>query len=395
MPPHTDASGNDSNENHNSPPSPNSNSNSNSPPSSNSNSNSPPSPNSNSNSHTDASDNVVYVTIVDASGNHSVITSYDTDASGNVDCSGVDLSFNIPNIVTYSLNQTITETGLQIKNKQGVDASGEDITYTTFTTTHLELYVPQIQENLLQTVETYNDELDPTSQTSILISEIKDYASKIKCSDFHGKGTIEDYSALFEAASQIANETKQITLDIDVEGFDEFSQAADELSALFTSFIMKLQNVNIINDITFLTSISVALRKIWNLSEVFGRFKETILATTTIQMPKSAHDAKTEIVKVMSEVNCAMQYINYFVSPTAVVPLDAALTSTEKHIIDKAVDTIHSWNTLCEHGVTISMENNPDVQYIKQASNQLKNTTLTLKNATSNLRTKFARYNIC
>jgi len=373
MPPHTDASGNDSNENHNSPPS----------------------PNSNSNSHTDASDNVVYVTIVDASGNHSVITSYDTDASGNVDCSGVDLSFNIPNIVTYSLNQTITETGLQIKNKQGVDASGEDITYTTFTTTHLELYVPQIQENLLQTVETYNDELDPTSQTSILISEIKDYASKIKCSDFHGKGTIEDYSALFEAASQIANETKQITLDIDVEGFDEFSQAADELSALFTSFIMKLQNVNIINDITFLTSISVALRKIWNLSEVFGRFKETILATTTIQMPKSAHDAKTEIVKVMSEVNCAMQYINYFVSPTAVVPLDAALTSTEKHIIDKAVDTIHSWNTLCEHGVTISMENNPDVQYIKQASNQLKNTTLTLKNATSNLRTKFARYNIC
>ncbi len=55
--------------------------------------------------------------------------------------------------------------------------------------------------------------------------------------------------------SNIATETKQMQLDIDVDGFNEFANTADDLSNLFNSFIIKLQNVNIINDIIFLQSI--------------------------------------------------------------------------------------------------------------------------------------------
>ena len=73
------------------------------------------------------------------------------------------------------------------------------------------------------------------------------YAEKIKCTDFQGKGTINDYANLFEAASKIANETKQIQLDVDIEGFNEFASAADDLSALFAEMTIKLQNVNKIN----------------------------------------------------------------------------------------------------------------------------------------------------
>lgn len=267
------------------------------PPSPNSN---PSSPNSNSNSQNTVIDSS-YNVVIDLSSN--IITNV-VDISFN---SVVDISFNVPTIATYIVNETIVEPGLEIKNKEGLTASGDYVAYTTFDTTNPELYDPQIQEKLLETVDTYADDSNPASENAILLSQIKDYASKIQCSDFHGKGSIDDYSQLFHAASKIANESKSMNLNIDVEGFDEFSRAADELSNLFNGFIIKLQNVNIINDIDFLRSVSIALRKIWNLSEVFGRFKQTILTTTTIQFPKSAHETKIVLEGVMDEVNCAMR----------------------------------------------------------------------------------------
>jgi hypothetical protein len=41
------------------------------------------------------------------------------------------------------------------------------------------------------------------------------------------------------------------------------------------------------------------------------------------------------------------------------------------------------------------MENNADVKFIKQASNELKQTTLQLKSATASLKNKLAGFNIC
>ena len=73
---------------------------------------------------------------------------------------------------------------------------------------------------------------------------------------------------------------KQMQLDIDIDGFNNLGQAADDLSALFGSFIIKLQTVSIIDDTVFLQAVATALRKIVNLSKVFGCFKDTILATT-------------------------------------------------------------------------------------------------------------------
>ena len=286
----------------------------------------------------------------------------------------------------------INETGLQITNEQGQAADGSNIIQTTFISTNPELYDPNITQNLTQVVDVYDDVNIPTSQNAILLNEIKLYASRINCTDFHGKGTIDDYATLFQAASQIANDSKQIQLDVNVEGFDEFSAAADELSQLFTNFTLRLQNVNIINDLNFLTSIANALKKIWNLSEVFGRFKETILTTTTIQIPKSAHETKVVIEGVMEEIDCAMRYISNFVSPTDPLLPDAELSPEEKNIIQKAVTTIESWNAICEQGVSTTLSSNPDIQFIKNASNSLKQTTNTLKNATQSLRNKLNTY---
>ena len=302
-----------------------------------------------------------------------------------------NVTFDLSGTLFYDLsNSTIVGEGYEITNQQGMDLSGSTVNQTLFTSTNPELYDPIIEENFVQKIETYNDEVDPNSHSQVLLNQIKSYASQINCEDFHGKGTIDDYTALFQAASKIAVESKQMELDIDVDGFSEFGQAADDLSALFTSFIIKLQNVNIITDITFLTAISNALGKIVNLSKVFGRFKETILTTTTIQFPKSAHDTSLILRDVMDEVNCAMGFIQHFVSPSDISLNGADLSAAEKNIIDQSIHTIDSWNVLCEQGVSIAMANNSDVQYIQQASNSLKGTKNSLISATNTLRTKMA-----
>lgn len=322
-----------------------------------------------------------------------------SDVSGNyLDASGgtCDNSANFvpPVFDTFFKNETITKPGLVIQNQEGLTASGDFAAYTTFDTVDASSDI-QVQERLLENVDTY-DNISSNSETSHLLLQIKDYASKIQCSDFHGKGTIDDYTTLFNAASRIANETKSITLDVDIDGFNEFSQAADDLSALFSSFIVKLQNVNIINDFAFLTAIVNALKKIYNLSEVFGRFKQTIFSTTTIQFPKSSHETKIVLEGVMDEIRCAMRYVGHFVSPDlSAVPVDADLSVQEKNIISEAVATIDNWNVICEHGISIAMDNNPDVIYITQASNELKQTTNDLKRATSILRNKFASFQLC
>ena len=339
----------------------------------------------------------------DVSGN-SISTSTSIDLSYNITVS-IDNSFNIyyddpscndivipqpVQIVTDLSSSVVNGAGYTITTSTGKDASGSDITNVIFNAE-----TPNIHEILTQTTSIYNDETDPSGQSVLLLNQIRTYANEIQCSDFHGKGSIEDYTQLFQAAARIANESKQMELNIDIEGFTEFSQAADDLSELFNGFIIKLQNVNIINDTLFLQSIATALGKIVNLSNIFGKFKETVLATSTIQIPKSSHDAAIIINGVMDEVNCAMQYIGYFVDPSSNPNLSgAALSAQERNIINKSVETVNSWNVLCEQGISIAMANDLDVQHIQLASSQLKIKTNNLKTVTNNLKSKLASYNI-
>ena len=295
---------------------------------------------------------------------------------------------------SYNFEDVQSGPGYIVTTNEQSDISNNTVITTIFDSTHPEIYDPNINATLLQVIEEYDDAKDSTSLHSILVDEIKMYADKIKCTDFHGKGTIGDYANLFEAASKIANESKQIQLDIDIEGFNEFANAADDLSALFSEMTIKLQNVNIIDDSLFLQSVANAMRKIYNLSEVFGKFKETIMTTTTIQIPKSAHETRIAMENVVGEMNCAMKYINYFVLPGETSLASAELSLEEKNIINKAVDTIDSWNIICNHGVSIAMANNADIQYIQTTSSQLKQTTVTLKKSIDDLRIKLNSYKI-
>lgn len=297
----------------------------------------------------------------------------------------------VPPIIDYTLNETISSIGVQVTNQQGTGANNEYITQTAFSTIDVDNTIdPDITQKLGQVISAYYD--NQASEASQVVDEIRTYASKINCDSFKGKGTIEDYSELFVAASKIANETKHMQLNVEIEGFNDFAAAADELSALFQGFIVKLQSINIIDDLNFLKAVSAALKKIANLSDVFGQFKQSIFATASVQIPKSAHDTRLIIQSVMSNINCSMGYITNFVNPDSNAPSDAQLSVVEKNVIDTAVSTIENWKILCDQDVTVSMSNNPDVIYIKQANDQLKNKAQSLRTNTNILRAKFAVY---
>ncbi len=306
----------------------------------------------------------------------------------------IDLSFVSPVIVSDLSNTIITGEGYEIEHAEGKDEDGDELVKTTFETTEPDKYDPQIEQDLNKTVETYDD-TSGNSVTNSLLDEIKDYASQLQCSDFHGKGSIDDYNELFLAASRIANDAKQMELDVNIDGFNEFADAADQLSELFEGFILKLNSVSVITDVNFLTQVLSALKRIVNLSETFGRFKQVIFSTTTIQLPQSAQETKVVLDGVMSELNCAMKYIDHFVTPSDDPSMNnASLSDEEKHIIEKSVETINNWNTLCEYGVSIAMSNDENIQCIQDYSNDLHGKSVTLVSAANSLRAKLAQFNI-
>jgi len=312
------------------------------------------------------------------------------DNSGNLLDISMNILYNVNNLTDIS-SVIINGIGYEIENKKSVDPSGNINLHTTFTSTEPNKYDPDITENLIEYVTTYND-LSGNSENEIIMNQIIAYAAEIKCEDFHGKGTIDDYAALFQAANKIATETTQIQLDLDIDGFNEFGKAAEELANLFTSFTLRLQNVNIINDLTFLRAISDALGKICNLSNVFGKFKQTIMCKTSLQLPKSSQDTSIILNNVMSEINCAMNYITNFVEVTDPNLIDYQLSSDEKNIISKAVNTIDNWNIICQEGVSVTMNNNSAIVSINNNNRELKDKTVKLKTLASTLKNKLNGY---
>ena len=113
-------------------------------------------------------------------------------------------------------------------------------------------------------------------------------------------------------------------------------------------------------------------------------------------MPKSAHDTSVIINNVMSEVNCAMNCISYFVNPvTDNIPDGVQLNKEEQNVIITAVKTIDNWNILCEQGISIAMSNNTDVQSINSANNSLSKSAAQLTILTATLKNKLSAFNLC
>ena len=312
-------------------------------------------------------------------------TTYNIDISNAITSFAADCSVN-----TFDISFV---DGLEIITKTGKKADGTEVVQILAFTTDPSSDI-QIVEKLNTTIQIYDDEIDP--EINGIIQEISQSASKINCIDFQGKGSIDDYSELFKVASNLAQEAKQTSLEIDIAGFNEFGNAADELSKLFQQYIVKIENLNVINDKDFLKAISVSLKKIWNLSETFGKFKETILGTSVIKVPKSLKDTRAVIEDVMGDIDCAMKYVHHFISPESDGDANlcgyAELSDAEKLMIEESIDTIQHWDKLYNKGMQIAISENADVKFIEEANKIIQNTTNSIKDATAVFKGKLTFY---
>ena len=208
-----------------------------------------------------------------------------------------------------------------------------------------------------------------------MVQQIKFYADQIKCDNFKGKGTIDDYTQLFEAASKIANDTKHLQLEIDIQGFNQFGEAADELSQLFTNFTKKIQSINI-DDCMFLTAVLSALKKVVVLSKSFNAFQESILKN---RIYSSIGETKKILEDVSEEVNCVMKHINHFSSPTVLE--SANLSPVNRNAITRAINSFN----------TVSMDT-PDIQYIKRTNQTFIQESAQLRRTTNIIRERYSYY---
>jgi len=282
-----------------------------------------------------------------------------------------DISSQIVLDISYSVHETYTSISTDPLDPSCIVTSSLDISI-----------------NLLDVIQYYDDVTDISSQTMILYKQIQQCAAEIDCCDFHGKGTIDDYTALFQAASQMCNETTQIELDVDIEGFNEISTAAEELSQLFSSFTLKLQNVNVIYDVVFLTAVLGALRKLVYLSEVFGEFKITVQGLSSLKIPKSIHDTVELLKNVIGEITCGMRYIEQFVCNDKPDLTGSQLCDEEKEAINDAVVAIQTWEAVCTQGAASVLAGDDDVEYIATVNADLKNLASRLQTQTQTLRQK-------
>ena len=208
-----------------------------------------------------------------------------------------------------------------------------------------------------------------------MVEQIKIYAHQIKSDNFKGKGTIEDYSLLFEAASKLANDTKHLQLDIDIQGFNQFGEAADELSRLFTSFTKKIQSINI-DDCLFLSAVLSALKKVVALSNAFSAFQDSILEN---RVHSSIGETKKILEGVTEEVECVMKHLNHFSAPTGLE--SANLSPVNRNAISHAISTLN----------TFSMDT-PDIQYIKRTNQTFIQQGSQLRRTTNIIREKYSYY---
>jgi hypothetical protein len=341
----------------------------------------------------------VEVVVVDTSFTTINMISTTTDISFiAIDMSSITYKIDISNALSNFAADCSVNTfdisfvdGLEIITETGIKSDGTEIVQILAFTTDPSNEI-QIVEKLNTTIQIYDD-----TETDLLIQEISQYANKINCTDFQGKGSIDDYAELFKVASNLAQETKQTSLQVDIAGFNEFGNAADELSKLFQQYIVKLENMNVINDKEFLKAISVSLKKIWNLSETFGKFKQTILGTSVIKVPKSLKDTRDVIEDVMGDINCAMKYVHHFISPetddcNTNLCGYAELSNEEKQMIEESINTIRNWDQLYNKGMQIAISENADVKFIEEANKIIQTTTNSLKDATAIFKGKLTFY---
>jgi len=287
---------------------------------------------------------------------------------------GVDLSMNLSTSITYpgdfDLSQNIIDAGAVYAEQNTytfvAEVSGNVIVFTEVDViawdasdnviyTHVDIDgYPNIFANEINAqISVINQIIDDPSDNQ-LVSEITALVDQIKCTNLEGMGTITDYTDLLKIAKDISG---NVDLAFDISTLETFASNAEAYGDLFQNISKTLTAVTTISDVNLLTSIKAQLEKIAGMFDALKALKVSISATATLQIPDSIQGVADKLETVYEEMDCALNYLDYFCTGTN-APANSALSLADKSAIEAAKGALNTFNTLVSNNAKVSASSN-------------------------------------
>jgi hypothetical protein len=317
----------------------------------------------------DLNNNLVYIL------DNGKLFSFDTiDEYSLVNGEIVDVSGNI----IHSTKIVVTDDNVVTTTMDAVDGTSTiNIVDTKLTSDNLS--VSNVQESV---VNYYDD--DP--EVNSILTEINSYASKIDISDFQKKGRIEDYLSLIQNAQNVVNQNKTYNLDVDLTQYNSLGTVADELTGLFNQLTVNVQQESTMLNKDFLNGLLSTMRKLYNLSDAFGKFKKVMTSESVLNVPKSLSNVENTLKTVSSTLASASSYITYFADSSSItdetVISNSQLSASDLNNIHKSIDLLSTSQTNMNNLI------NERVSVVTSNINSLSSNITSLSNSLNKLRQK-------
>ena len=223
----------------------------------------------------------------------------------------------------------------------------------------------------LTTLTEYSDLNDEQIEK---LQKIRDLAEKIKCTEFHNKGTLKDYEELIEKIRTV--EIQKVDLDLELDGLDKFGKFSKEISEMILGLSARIEQVSTVNDTEFLDKTIQQMENIQMLINALDKFKIDVAATSKLRLPSSTREVSQILSDLYVEASCAKEYIDYFTGVRSDRPSeDAELSENDKNAIQDAIKAIDLWVDMTNNGLEATMKNDENIQNIKEYNQKFSDLT--------------------
>lgn len=185
----------------------------------------------------------------------------------------------------------------------------------------------------------YNPPNDDT-----LVTDITNLVNAIQCADVQGMGTLSDYTNLLALAQKV-NDSPELADPANITKLEDLAAAAEAYGKVFKTISDTLEVTTEISAYDVLTKIKAALTKISGMFDNLGALKLSITRTAEVKIPDSITAVATQLDGVYSELDCALEYLDYFCTGTN-APANSALNAQDTAAIAAATGALNFWNNL-------------------------------------------------
>lgn len=221
-----------------------------------------------------------------------------------------------------------------------------------------------------------------------LVTDINALVNQIKCTRAEGMGTLGDYEALLKMATDISG---SVNLSLDITTLTDFANAAETYGKIFENITQNLEGVTTIDNTTVLTNIKTQLTKIAAMYDALGALKLQISRTSTLQIPDSIVGTANKLQSVYEELDCTLDYIDYFCSGNAAAngkPDDADLNARDKAVVDAATGALSLFSSIIDDHGSVTAANNTQVKTLSDKVAQFSTLQSRMASAASCLNTR-------